>query len=338
MDDSWRGLSVYEPEPNLTAILPGICQARCRFCVERVGPPHPESPQAWLRSFAALCNELSEQVFKVLSLSGGEPSLSPVFGDILELLRRRKRFHRVVLTTNGGNLQRYLSAMPGAITNVNISRHAVDEADNARVFRLDPAVAEYGVPTRNVLEEIIQTLSASGVLVNLNCVYSREHFAGRSVTGLSSRELRARADDYIRMARALGATSVSFRHDHRAEHSGDLTALEEAFADHANYRVSACDSCRVITKIVHGLAVNFKRSAYEPTDHHQDNELYELVFHSNGVLARDWKRKMPLSRPVPAIGFVYGGHAAGDRRAQLAVADPECSSRRKCAPLASVGE
>lgn len=96
-------LRVYQLDPNLTAILPGLCQARCPFCVE------PESkvqaqPSEWIKAFQELLEVELPEVFRVLTISGGEPSISPAFADLLAItaeLLERGRLKRVVLTTNG---------------------------------------------------------------------------------------------------------------------------------------------------------------------------------------------------------------------------------------------
>src|SRR5262249_2470135 len=129
MATGWEGLVVMQDEPNCTLILPGPCQARCRFCVEPVGPA-PSSNDEWLRLQQRLLEGLPK-VFRILSISGGEPTLSPVFERVLEMIARKRkedpmRFHRVVLTTNAhpASFERHLPAIGNAITHLNISRHA----------------------------------------------------------------------------------------------------------------------------------------------------------------------------------------------------------------------
>ncbi len=66
--ESLDQLRVFQLEPNLTAILPGRCQARCPFCVE------PESKQqvfsdVWLTSFQRLIEDELPPVFKAMPLT-----------------------------------------------------------------------------------------------------------------------------------------------------------------------------------------------------------------------------------------------------------------------------
>lgn len=88
MATGWEGLRVMQQEPNCTLILPGPCQARCAFCVEPVGPD-PSSLDEWLNRLKQLLETLPG-IFRVLSISGGEPTLSPVFRQTLEILAERQ--------------------------------------------------------------------------------------------------------------------------------------------------------------------------------------------------------------------------------------------------------
>ncbi|MFO0822537.1 MAG: radical SAM protein [Gemmataceae bacterium] len=292
-------LVVRQLEPNLTAILPGKCQARCRFCLEPEGP-RPPSVEEWLGAFRSLLQQLPP-LFRVLSLSGGEPSLSPVFHDVLDLLRQHRdvgRLRRIVLTSNGRveGMTRHLDALGRAVTHVNISRHAVDDELNARIFRT------HDVPTTSELALLIAQLNRRGVPVNLNCVYSELEAFGRRSREDDIDEWRADASQFVNFARTVGASSVTFRHDHREPHLEQPTPLEAAFEEIQTIHSAECRSCRVVGKLISGMAVNFKRSAYEPIKFHDRSELYEMVFHSDGRLYRDWSRRHPIALPLePAL-------------------------------------
>ena len=288
-------------EPNFTAILPGVCQARCRFCIEPEGPP-PPSLAHWLAQFETLMLRELPPLFRIASISGGEPTLSKIFPQALDIVARARtarRLHRVVLTTNGSpaSILKHMDDIGRAVTHVNISRHATDDDANARVFKTTK------VPTTEELRDIIGLLNRRGLLVNLNCVYSSAHLFGQRITNASQSHIRAEAKRFISFARSVGATSVVFRHDHRVW-DDRVTALEAAFDDYAVQHQAQCASCRVIGKVIRGMPVNFKRSAYEPMEHHLQSELYELVFHTDGALYRDWSRKQPIERPLPPMAVI----------------------------------
>lgn len=290
-------LRVFQLDPNLTAILPCHCQARCPFCVE------PESklqaqPSMWLEAFRTLIEDELPEVFRVLTLSGGEPSLSPVFADMLAITARHLesgRLKRVVLTTNGQgeSLTKDIDRLARGVTHVNISRHAAEDHANARIFKTK------AIPTAGELRDLISALNRRGLPVNLNCVYSAQHLFGEKSHGWDRPRRRAEAKKFISFAKTVGASSVVFRLDHTSATIREASALEEAFSDYATVHEAQCESCSVRGKIIRGLAVNFKQSLFEPTGAHPEGELYELILHSDGRLYRDWSRRLPLDRPLP---------------------------------------
>jgi hypothetical protein len=252
------------------------------------------------------------------------------------------RFDRVVLTTNAhpASFERHIDAIDKVITHLNISRHAVDERDNRRVFRQPPGEdGNNRIPTLDQLRGFVSTLTSRGKPVNFNCVYSESHFLGRQTTGVATDDLRGRALSYIAMARELGATSVVFRHDHRDPHLDDSTWLERCFRDYQDVHEASCESCHVVTKLIDGLPVNFKRSGYEPIDLHPEDELYELIFHSDGTLARDWSRKKPLSLSIPTLHMSNCLDAMAGTKHPLVLLDEECRSLGgRCRPVSAVSQ
>lgn len=313
-------------EPNFTAILPGVCQARCRFCIEPEGPP-PPSLAYWLEQFEQLMLRELPSLFRIVSISGGEPTLSAAFPQALDILARARaegRLHRVVLTTNGStkSILKHIDDIGRAVTHVNISRHAADDEDNAKIFKTAK------VPTTEDLRDIISLLNHRGLPVNLNCVYSGEHLFGQRIRNASPAYIRAESKRFISFARAVGASSVVFRHDHRVWDDRP-TALERVFEDYSVQHRAECASCRVIGKVIRGMPVNFKRSAYEPMEHHLESELYELVLHTDGGLYRDWSRNQPVIRPLPAMTVIEPFRSVLESHASLRpmVTPPDCEER-----------
>jgi pyruvate-formate lyase-activating enzyme len=290
-------MRLFQLEPNFTAILPGRCQARCPFCVEPEAPS-PATAEQWLASLRSLLNGELPAVFRCLSISGGEPSLSPAFPGLLTLLaeqRSSRRFARVVLTTNGcpDGILAQMDAIAAAVTQVNISRHAVDDSVNAGIFRSGD------IPSRYMLSKLIAKLNRRGLPVNLNCVYSPHHAFGKRIGAMDATRLRAAADEFISMAKDVGASSVVFRYDHRETFNDRPSWLEVLFSDYADIHEASCPSCHIVCKFVRGLPTYFKRSAYEPTADHAGIYLYELVMHGDGGLYLDWSRLRPVQRPLP---------------------------------------
>ncbi len=62
-------------EPNFTAIVPGVCQVSCRFCMELEGPPPPSLAFSVVQLERLVLRELPA-IFRIVSISGGGPTLS----------------------------------------------------------------------------------------------------------------------------------------------------------------------------------------------------------------------------------------------------------------------
>ncbi len=320
---SLKNRHIIQGEPNFTTILPGPCQARCAFCVEPEGP-NPDSLETFLSSFRDLASGELPPIFRTLSISGGEPTLSPVFDKVLQTIREQEgqRFKRVVLTTNGVALGRHLDTLRGAVSHVNLSRHAADDKANRRVFKTKK------VPSAEELKELASKLNRRGIPVNLNCVYSTAHFCGGPTADYDRTLWRRQAKRLVSFAKDVGASSLVFRLDHRGQLRGP-SALEKAFDDYESVHEDSCPSCRVSVKFIRGISVSFKQSAYEPTTLHPTDELYELVLHSDGSLCTDWSRRQVVERPIPQADWYNAAEHAAPAVSPLV---DGCGQSHSCRP------
>jgi len=289
--------------PNTTLMLPGSCNASCDFCFWNRDEAKIRPPADYLdRLFSHLAR--LPDAFRVLSISGGEPTLSPWFGKVLARLGQYRRSHqleRVVLTTHGGNLLPFVTAVGCVVDHVNISRHAIGTAANRDVFKTDKT------PTDDALRDMILRLHGETACdVTFNCVVQ----ADVSV---------AFCGQFIDYAKDLGADAVSFR-----KVAGDATptATESIFA--AKYGVlneTKCPVCRGMEQQLNGFAVRWKGSVAEPSL--QTGGIYEAVIHPDGNVYADWGMKTPLtlaprpqaqrlvSTPVQTSAQSYSGGGCG---------------------------
>lgn len=283
--------------PNTTLMLPGSCNAACDFCFWNRDEAKIKPPADYLdRVFSHLAK--LPDAFQVLSISGGEPTLSPWFGRVLARLGQHRRSHhldRVVLTTHGGNLLPFVTAVGCVVDHVNISRHAIGTAANRDVFKTDK------VPTDDALRDMVLRLhSETACDVTLNCVVRPDISVDF-------------CDEFIAYAKDLGADAVSFR---KVASDAAPTATEAIFA--AKYGVlneTKCPVCRGMEQQVNGFAVRWKGSVSEPSL--QTGGIYEVVIHPDGNVYADWGMKIPLvfapqpprqpPMPVQAIAPSYGG-------------------------------
>lgn len=248
--------------PNFSIIAPGGCNARCKFCFwsERAawtGAPYEQMLDAAL-------DELPAQ-FTTVSITGGEPTLSPKFRAILgKISKYRNRLERVVLTTNGYRLGVFIDQLQGVVDYVNISRHNVNNAKNQAVF------GTASVPSSEELGIMIDKLNRVGIQVTLSKV-------------LQEKEKRANLDRYIRFARKLGASGVFFR-----KQNGDLLPhpVELEYSEYVSTE-SSCPACLNVKQTIAGMPVTWKRGLLE-TD---TVGAHEIVMQQTGVLSTDWAGK-----------------------------------------------
>jgi MoaA/NifB/PqqE/SkfB family radical SAM enzyme len=215
--------------------------------------------------------------FKTLSISGGEPTLSPVFGQFLVRLSKfrqvNSRFDRVVLTTHGGNLMDWINTVGCVVDHINISRHDMSDFDNIKIFGTG------SIPTNNELRGIIETIHKNTACdVTLNCVVKPD------VTVYF-------CEQFIDYAKSLGADAVSFRKE-----ASDVlpTFAEYTFAIKYGIKSeSKCPVCRGMEQDVDGFQVRWKGSVEEPSI--TTKGVYEAVIHPDGNIYTDWGMKVPLN-------------------------------------------
>lgn len=284
-------MTYINPNPNFSIVLPGGCNARCKFCFwqNTAGGWSPHLYRKRLREVF----EMLPRSFLSCSITGGEPTISLLFHDLCTELRDSGRFGKVVLTTNGAAIMSVLPRAASVVTHLNISRHRIDDAKNAAVF------GTTGVPSaRKLRDEIIPAWNAAGIPVTLSKVLSLKTTVGD-------------CQRYIKFAQSVGASQVFFRKLH-----GDLD-LHKCDADFfGKAQQSGCPVCMTRSRIVRGVPVIWKYSLSEPSDVGQ----HELVMQQNGDVTWDWAGKkmfkpddLPMRGLVPAAALKM--NVAGQRMA-----------------------
>lgn len=260
--------------PNMTLLLPGDCSSSCSFCF-------------WNKDTAGICSDdyidkafnhvykASKAGFSTLSISGGEPTESPLFEDILKAIKLCHGVtdtQKVVLTTNGSKLENFLGKTCGSVNHINISRHGIGDKENYRSFK------SMNIPTDADLERVIGWVHQNSFVdITFNCVVKSDITEEFCV-------------DYIKYAKGLGADAVSFR---KIASDTTPTNAESAFAEKYGYiSDSKCPVCRGASMDVDGFDVRWKGTVNEPSI--QSRGLYELVVHPDGELYCDWRMMIPV--------------------------------------------
>jgi MoaA/NifB/PqqE/SkfB family radical SAM enzyme len=254
--------------PNLSLVLPGGCNANCSFCIYKQNEQQDTHPN-YIEALCYVLDHLPEQFYQI-SITGGEPTISEYISQVMiELGRRRDRWTKIVLNTNGAglinkapNLSKY-----NIINHVNISRHCVEDNDNEMIFHSSD------MPSQEELTTYIKWFNTKGVDVTLNTVDN----------DLPSDFIR----DYIVFAKEVGASAVCFRK--MCEEDSDLspTSTEHYFDNYNIISESQCPVCRTTTQLIDGMTVIWKAGLMET----ETDTIYELIFHPNGQLTADWGHK-----------------------------------------------
>lgn len=252
--------------PNFTIITSGGCNSFCSFCTD---PFKRKADPSYLSNLVQILSTTLPAHFRQVSISGGEPTLSPDLPAILNLIKMSRHFDKVVFTTNGAKLMEHLALLKGTINHLNVSRHGIGYDANTKVFGTPQIISDED------LRLAAFELNKAGIDVNLNHVYTKD-----------SKLTVQYVLDYIDYARSVGATSVSFRYD-QGENSLAPTYLEELFSEWAVVNSGGCPVCRNHTVLVKGFPIVFKASFAEPSKAIDD--VYELIYHITGKLTTDWE-------------------------------------------------
>lgn len=272
---------------NFTVITSGGCNAKCSFCTD---PMNYKASDDYIKNLLhAVFSGILPSDFEQCSISGGEPTISPDFTTILQIIKPSGRFNKVVLTTNGTKLLEHVDLIGKSVDHVNVSRHGVGYDKNVLVFKNKQIISDAD------LRESCNRLSVYGVDVNLNWVYSDDDNINVS-----------NVIDYIEYAKSVSAQKVTFRHDQN-KNTLEETELEKLFSGYRVIEQGGCPVCRSKTIIVNGMPVTFKSSFAEPSN--TLGELYELIYHPSGKLTTDWEGKkefaMKKEMIIPIVNVSY---------------------------------
>ena len=243
--------------PNFSIVVPTGCNAECDFCFWQ------ESDSAkwgleYLRALNDTLVALPEE-FKQCSITGGEPTTSGMLRDILILARLR--FDKVVLTTNGYNLEAWMFEY---VDHVNISRHHHDDYDNQAIFRTDT------VPDSDILTQLCEDANKAGVDVTINTVVSADF----NDCGFLNR--------MIQFTKDVNANALCIRKQH-----GNIEDLpvESNIPNKVSYEHS-CGVCLIKERLIDGMKTTWRYSVAEPSN--ELGAIYELVFNQDCSITSDW--------------------------------------------------
>jgi len=250
--------------PNFSIVVPGKCNGNCSFCFWKDSKPCGN----YITQLKETLDSMPSQFYQ-LSLTGGEPTLSPYLSEILENINTEKWTH-TVLTTNGTNLRKFIPQLEGKIQHINISRHHYNDKINENVF------GATSVPDASLLKELVKELNDVGIDVTYSAVIT-EHLDNKD-------EIKK----FIKFAKSHGVNKIFLRKQHGTL---DPSNAEKAF-EHMEKSHHTCPVCRNTTQHINETEVVWKASLEEPSK--ELGMIYEVVYNQNGVLTTDWEQEIIL--------------------------------------------
>lgn len=254
--------------PNFTIVMPGGCNAKCEFCFWK----QDKTVKDYMTKLKETMADLPTQ-FYMLSISGGEPTISSYLKDVLESIDTEQFTHRI-LTTNATGLMKNMDIITKKIQHINISRHHWDDEINAKIFETDT------VPSTEHIIECVDALNLAGIDVTFSCVLTDEYI-------LTKEDII----EYVQYAKRCGASHIYLRkkHENLLPHE-----LEKEFGYSKIVKSHDCPACRTRIQLIKGIDVHWKTSVLEPSDVMEENILFEAIFNSNGTLTSDWHAKIVI--------------------------------------------
>lgn len=257
------------------------CNAKCAFCVEH-GSKIGDNAEKLLSNVDNMLTEMErEGILHTVSVTGGEPTIWPHFAALCEILKKHN-IPFVTMNTNGVNLEKYIDIIDGLFDFVDISRHAIDDVENQRIFGVK------NVPMLDDLKRIKSKLTKTKL--RLQCVCCRDMTVEdfykmvdtyKFADDMSFRRLMVLNDEY----------DVNYTKDSNHQ-DAYYEILDDVVKNHKFVNQTIQDFYVYEDWDVNGLIVDFSYSDMEKVreieDHESDSIYREFICHPNGKITGSW--------------------------------------------------
>lgn len=293
---------------NFNIFIDDYCNADCKFCVAQLRYEHKHAmyKKAHIKDLDAYLKRL-EEVLKIVrplnpsvSITGGEPTLSPILTEVMKLVDSYN-FRKRTITTNGSGLLKVQdndTILSNLIkykwNHLNISRASYNDELNRKIMRYD---SEKEYCSMDMLKDILNATSKSDLKHRISCLLLKE-----SVNSVS--EIKKYVDFYSQ----LGANNFIFRE--LMDYDKSAVNIEKIKYCNANkiklYDIwNEFDNYPEFIPYLNILGYYYYVEIYkyfgntvasESADLNMQNRefannsdvVYEMIFHNNGNLCGSW--------------------------------------------------
>ena len=196
---------------NFSIFITDYCNADCKFCVAQLRYQHKNAMyrKEHIKDNKEYLRRL-EEVLKVIrplnpsvSITGGEPTLSPILVDVIELIEKYN-FRKRTITTNGSGLLKVIKGktiiqhlIDNHFDHLNISRVSHIDSKNREIMRYN---SKDSYCSMDMLKQILEITNNSTLNHRISCLLLKE-----SVNDVTAMK------EYIDFYSKMGAKNFIFR-------------------------------------------------------------------------------------------------------------------------------
>lgn len=295
---------------NFSIFIDDYCNADCKFCVAQLRYEHRNLIYKKDKlDYDAYMKQL-EYVLKAIrplnpsiSITGGEPTLSPKFLDVIKMVDKYG-FRKRCITTNGSQLLNTINnktilehLIDCHWNHLNISKTTWDDTLNQKIMRYND---KEGICTNEMLKDILKISNNSDLKHRISCLLLQD-----SVNSVD------KIKEYVDKFSELGANNFIFRQlmdyshdavnqekiDYCDRNKVDLNDIWEDFENYPEFEPYLnilgyyyyVEIYKYKGLTVAGESANLNQQYKEFAAH--PNTVYEMVFHPNGNLCASWVDK-----------------------------------------------
>lgn len=260
---------------NFSIFLLGECNANCKFCVAHIRNNQLKDDKIQLE-YIKKAIELVKPLNPTVSLSGGEPTLSPIFGELCDLL---KDFRIKAVTTNGYALERTLPYLiKNNWTYLNISIPHYDDAKQKCMMNWDRSIDVNNIEFDKVRLSCI--LSTEGINTKEEVFNYVNHFYEKGIRNFIFRQM---TEGEVFPTNERNESIVEYIRDNKVDMTTCIPKEFEFFKENRGYYYWV-----LLHKYKDAIVAYEAADLAERNNAQQDNKIFELVLHPNGNLNYGW--------------------------------------------------